>query len=75
MSKQAQEYGGVSKETEDRKPPPPAVVGFLKHPMFLLVMGSVLTYFIVPAVTARINQSKAINELKQKRAGRANKHH
>lgn len=67
MSKQAQEPVSTREETADRKAPP-TVVGFLKHPMFLLVMGSVLTYFIVPAVTARINQGKAINELKLKRA-------
>src|SRR5262249_22078710 len=51
------------------------LVETLKHPLILLLLGSVLTYLIWPAVTSKVNHRQAIRDLKLKKASEIGANH
>ncbi|HKF57007.1 MAG TPA: hypothetical protein VKJ45_16230 [Blastocatellia bacterium] len=47
----------------------------LKHPVFLLMLGSALTYLVVPVVTSEVNRRQALRELRLKKASEIGANH
>jgi hypothetical protein len=47
----------------------------LKHPVFLLLLGSVLTYLVVPVVSSEVNRRQALRDLKLKKASEIGANH
>jgi hypothetical protein len=47
----------------------------LKHPVFLLMLGSALTYLVVPVVTSEVNRRQALRELRLRKASEIGANH